>query len=120
MPQAAQTTAWGSPRLAKQRLAACGIAAMAAILAFACQAQAHAARNPIVAMISVPFRNNRNFGYGSNDHIQNLLNIQSIAPFGMNEQQPLNALVGAYYKAISLDIGPEWQLRFQIQFLFPR
>jgi hypothetical protein len=35
-------------------------------------------------------------------------------------QQPVNAQVGAYYNAIRPDIGPEWQLRFQIQLLFPR
>ena len=35
-------------------------------------------------------------------------------------QQPVNAQVGAYYNAIRPDVGPEWQLRFQIQFLFPR
>ena len=91
MPKDARTMTWGSPRLAKQRLAACGIATMAAILHVARQALARAARNSIAMMIGVPFQNNRNFGYGSNHHIQNPLNIQSIAPFGMNEQQPLNA-----------------------------
>ena len=35
-------------------------------------------------------------------------------------QQPINAQLGAYYSAIRPDIGPEWQLRFQIQLLFPR
>ncbi|MCA4917947.1 MAG: hypothetical protein ING82_00845 [Roseomonas sp.] len=120
MPKAAKTMAWGSPKLAKQRLAASGIAAMAAIPADASQALARAARNSIAVMIGVPFQNNMNFGYGSNHHIQNLLNIQSIAPFGMNEQQPLDVLVGAYPKANSPDIGTEWQLRFQIQFLFRR
>ena len=78
------------------------------------------ARSPIATMISIPFQRNRSFGYGANNHIHNALKIQPALPFGMNEHQPLNALVGAYPKAISPDIGPEWQLRFQIQFLFPR
>ncbi len=120
MPKDARTMTWGSPRLAKQRLAACGIATMAAILHVSRQALARAARNSIAVMIGVPLQNNMNFGYGSNHHIQNPLNIQSIAPFGMNEQQPLDVLVGAYPKANSPDIGTEWQLRFQIQFLFRR
>jgi hypothetical protein len=34
--------------------------------------------------------------------------------------QPLNAQVGAYYNVVSPDIGPEWQVRAQLTFLFPR
>jgi hypothetical protein len=34
--------------------------------------------------------------------------------------QPLNAQLGAYYNVVRPDIGPEWQLRFQVAFLFPR
>jgi hypothetical protein len=73
---------------------------MAAILVFGSQALAQepqagaagsaedlarAAQNPIAAMISVPFQNNMNFGYGPNDHIQNVLNIQPVVPFSLNE-----------------------------------
>jgi len=76
------------------------MAAMAAILAFGYQTLAQepqagaagsaeelarAAQNPIAAMISVPFQNNMNFGYGPNDHIQNVLNIQPVVPFSLNE-----------------------------------
>jgi len=35
-----------------------------------------AAQNPIAAMINIPFQNNMNFGYGPNDHIQNVLTMQ--------------------------------------------
>ncbi|BCP56094.1 hypothetical protein K32_47110 [Kaistia sp. 32K] len=36
-------------------------------------------------------------------------------------KQPINAQLGAYYNAISPDdIGPQWQIRAQIQFLFPK
>lgn len=34
--------------------------------------------------------------------------------------QPVNAQLGAYYNVVRPDIGPEWQLRFQLAFLFPR
>jgi hypothetical protein len=34
--------------------------------------------------------------------------------------QPVSALLGAYYNVVRPDIGPEWQLRFQISFLFPK
>jgi hypothetical protein len=32
---------------------------------------------------------------------------------------PVNAQVGAYVNAVKPDIGPKWQLRVQVQFLFP-
>jgi hypothetical protein len=35
-------------------------------------------------------------------------------------KQPLNGQIGAYYNAKKPDIGPEWQLRVQLQFLFPK
>ena len=33
---------------------------------------------------------------------------------------PVNAQLGAYYNVVTPDNGPEWQLRFQVQFLFPK
>jgi hypothetical protein len=33
---------------------------------------------------------------------------------------PLNAQIGAYYKVVKPDIGPDWQFRIQLQTLFPR
>jgi hypothetical protein len=36
-------------------------------------------------------------------------------------KQPVNASVQAYYNVVNPDkIGPEWQTRFQLQFLFPK
>jgi len=35
-------------------------------------------------------------------------------------KQPVNAKVAAYYNVESPDNGPDWQLQFQIQFLFPK
>ncbi|MCA3305891.1 MAG: hypothetical protein ING00_08785 [Roseomonas sp.] len=44
------------------------------------------ARSPIAAMISVPFQHNRSFGYGTHNHIHNVLKMRPALPFGMNEQ----------------------------------
>ena len=33
---------------------------------------------------------------------------------------PVNVQLGAYYYVVSPDNGPDWQLRFQLQFLFPK
>lgn len=41
------------------------------------------AQNPIANLISVPFQNNTNFGYGPNRGVQDILNIQPVIPFGL-------------------------------------
>lgn len=89
------------PASAKRCRASGAMAAMAAILGLASQVAAQepqaatggsaeelarAAQNPIAAMISVPFQNNINFGYGPNDHIQNVLNIQPVIPISLSDQ----------------------------------
>ena len=33
---------------------------------------------------------------------------------------PLNTQIVPYYNAVTPELGPDWQLRFQLQFLFPR
>ena len=33
---------------------------------------------------------------------------------------PVNAQIGVYYNVVTPDNGPDWQLRFQVQFLFPK
>jgi hypothetical protein len=35
-------------------------------------------------------------------------------------RQPVNAQPGAYYNVVRPDEGPDWSLRAQLQFLFPR
>jgi len=36
-------------------------------------------------------------------------------------KQPINAQIGAYYNVIAPDdVGPQWQIRAQLQFLFPK
>jgi hypothetical protein len=41
---------------------------------------AKAAQNPVANLISVPFQNNTNFGLGTFDRVQNVLNIQPVYP----------------------------------------
>ena len=43
-------------------------------------------QNPVSDMISLPFQNNTNFGLGPYDRTQNVLNIQPVAPFNLNEK----------------------------------
>jgi len=44
-----------------------------------------AAQNPMADLLSVPFQNNTNFGYGPLNKTQNLTNIQPVIPFDLNE-----------------------------------
>ena len=46
---------------------------------------AKAAQNPLASMISLPFQNNTNFDYGPEDGTQNVLNIQPVWPFELND-----------------------------------
>ncbi|KPJ98375.1 MAG: neuromedin U [Desulfobacterales bacterium SG8_35] len=47
---------------------------------------AKAAQNPIANMISLPLQNNTNFNYGPKNDVQNILNIQPVLPFTLNEK----------------------------------
>jgi len=46
---------------------------------------AKAAQNPIANMISLPFQNNTNLNIGPDDSTQNILNIQPVYPFSLND-----------------------------------
>ncbi|HML91224.1 neuromedin U [Methyloceanibacter sp.] len=46
---------------------------------------AQQAQNPIANLISIPFQNNTNFGVGPFENDQNILNIQPVIPFTLNE-----------------------------------
>lgn len=46
---------------------------------------ARAAQNPIASMISLPLQNNTNIGIGPDDSTQNILNIQPVWPFKIND-----------------------------------
>jgi len=46
---------------------------------------AKASQNPIANLISLPIQNNTNFGIGPDDETQNILNIQPVWPFSLND-----------------------------------
>lgn len=46
---------------------------------------AKAAQNPIANMISLPFQNNTNLNIGPDDSTQNILNVQPVYPFSLND-----------------------------------
>ncbi|MDM0037007.1 transporter [Variovorax sp. J22P271] len=46
---------------------------------------AKAAQNPLASLISVPFQLNTNFDSGPEERTQNVLNIQPVVPFSLNE-----------------------------------
>lgn len=71
--------------LAAMLLSAPGLAAAQDAQANDAGALARAAQNPVAAMISLPFQNNTNFNYGPYGHTQNVLNIQPVIPFTLNE-----------------------------------
>jgi hypothetical protein len=49
-------------------------------------ALAKASQNPVGDIISIPFQNNTNFGYGpGNNQTQNILNIQPVLPFHLGD-----------------------------------
>ena len=47
---------------------------------------ARAAQNPLASMISLPVQNNTNFEFGPEEDVQNVLNIQPVVPFSLNEK----------------------------------
>lgn len=47
---------------------------------------AKAAQNPVASMISLPFQNNTNLNIGPNDETQNILNVQPVWPFQINDE----------------------------------
>jgi hypothetical protein len=49
-------------------------------------ALAKAAQNPLASMISLPFQNNTNFEYGPDEETQNVLNVQPVLPFELNDE----------------------------------
>ena len=46
---------------------------------------AKAAQNPIASMISLPFQNNSNLNFGPQEKTQNILNVQPVYPFNLND-----------------------------------
>jgi hypothetical protein len=52
-------------------------------------ALARATQNPVADLISVPFQNNTNYNVGFYDNTQNVLNIQPVMPFSLNDKTNL-------------------------------
>jgi len=78
--------------MTKYKIMTLGLALMVTTVCFAQEkaegdeeALAQAAQNPIADMISLPFQNNMNLNVGSDDEVQNVLNIQPVWPFSINE-----------------------------------
>ena len=46
---------------------------------------AKAAQNPLASLISVPFQLNTNFDAGPQERTQNVLNIQPVVPFSLDQ-----------------------------------
>ena len=59
------------------------------------------AQNPVAAMVVVPL----GMGVGTTFHFGKL---------------PVNMQLGGYYNVVHPDDGPNAQLRFQVQFMFPK
>jgi hypothetical protein len=43
-------------------------------------------QNPVADLVSIPFQNNTNFGYGQGNKTQNVLNIQPVIPINLNKE----------------------------------
>jgi len=46
---------------------------------------ARATQNPVASLISLPFQNNTNFNFGPQEETQNIMNIQPVWPFKLND-----------------------------------
>lgn len=74
------------------------------------EALAKAAQNPIASMISVPFQNNMNFGAGTKEKMQDILNIQPVVPITLNEDWNLitrTILPIVWQPELAPHVGPE-------------
>lgn len=61
------------------------VAATAPSAAQSKEALAKASQNPLASMISLPFQNNTNFNVGPDNQTQNVLLVQPVIPFSLNE-----------------------------------
>ncbi len=87
--------------------------------------------NPVASLISVPIRNNWDFGIGPANAMRYTANIQPVIPFSLPfnisasrllkvGKQPLQLSLGAKYYTEGPKGGPDWGLRFAVTFLFPK
>lgn len=64
---------------------------------------AKATQNPVGDLISVPFQNNMTFGVGPDEELMNILNIQPVWPFSVNENW--NLITRTILPVMSLPAG---------------
>lgn len=62
-----------------------GLASLSCVFASTNTDLAKATQNPISDLISLPFQNNMNFGFGPDDKLQNVLNVQPVIPVSLND-----------------------------------
>jgi len=69
-------------------------------------------QNPVADLISVPFQNNINFEVGPKGRTQNILNIQPVVPFHLNEEWNLitRTIAPLIYQPEFFDEGNEFGL----------
>jgi hypothetical protein len=69
-------------------------------------------QNPVADLISVPFQNNINFEVGPKGRTQNILNIQPVVPFHLNEEWNLitRTIAPLIYQPEFFDEGNEFRL----------
>jgi len=60
-------------------------------------------QNPISDLVSLPFQNNTNFGIGANDRTQNILNVQPVWPFDLNNDW--NLITRTIIPVVSQPVG---------------
>ena len=75
---------------------------------------AKAAQNPVASMISLPFQNNSNFGWGPDDDTQNVLNIQPVWPINLTDNW--NVITRTILPVISQPgaPGPDGVFRYRV------
>ncbi len=71
-----------------------------------------AVQNPVSDLISLPFQNITNFGVGPKNRVANVLNIQPVIPFSLNEEWNFitRTIVPIVYKPAFFDEGDDFGL----------
>lgn len=67
-----------------------------------------------------PMQDNANFGYGPHKGTQNVLNLQPVIPFHINDDRNLitRTILPIVWNAVRPTIGADWQLSTQLAFVF--
>lgn len=74
------------------------------------EALAKAAQNPVGDLISLPFQNNTNFGFGPYERTQNVLNIQPVVPISLGSDW--NLITRTIFPVIT---QPDFFLKVEVQ-----